>query len=551
VQSFSDTITTYTVATGALWPFVTLPDFEILGIKSNQASKALSLTFSPLVEPYDLVAWEEYSEAHQSWLDQSLVVKSLLPTSSTAVVTTPGGAMVRRLEGAPSMATRDMRRLQSSVSIPDDLWGYDSNGDPHPVDVTTGASGERRRVPYAPVWQQAPAPSNSSVINYDLLSDPGLRAVYDSARAAKRPVLSSVIDLKFLYSGSKINLLNTSESTSQGGQMVTSLVMSPLYPFIVTKEDAPQHGEILLTGDMSGLLLAVVEWSRLLTFILPFGVNGIVAVLSNSCGQTFTYQINGPDVVFLGKGDLHDTNYNTFGVTSRLMDATWPLLGLNKTATGAECMYTVQLYPSRTLQDIYLDEKPAIYAAVVVLLFAFTAAIFWLYDLLVQRRQAKVNATTKKSNAILSSLFPSTVRDRILKEAEEQAEQELQLKNQAHPTLRLNKRGSFALGNKALLRDFLDEEGGTATNQSKAETGAPEMGTSKPIADLFPETSVCFADLVGFTAWSSVREPTQVFQLLETIYHAFDKIAKKQNVFKVIYIFRAFSAETPRSPLPV
>ena len=42
-----------------------------------------------------------------------------------------------------------------------------------------------------------------------------------------------------------------------------------------------------------------------------------------------------------------------------------------------------------------------------------------------------------------------------------------------------------------------------------------------------------FADIAGFTAWSSVREPTQVFQLLETIYLSFDKIAKRRCVFKV------------------
>lgn len=39
--------------------------------------------------------------------------------------------------------------------------------------------------------------------------------------------------------------------------------------------------------------------------------------------------------------------------------------------------------------------------------------------------------------------------------------------------------------------------------------------------------------LIGFTAWSSVREPSQVFTLLETIYHAFDEIARKRRVFKV------------------
>jgi class 3 adenylate cyclase len=42
-----------------------------------------------------------------------------------------------------------------------------------------------------------------------------------------------------------------------------------------------------------------------------------------------------------------------------------------------------------------------------------------------------------------------------------------------------------------------------------------------------------FADIVGFTAWSSVREPSQVFTLLETVYRAFDLIARSRRVFKV------------------
>jgi Adenylate and Guanylate cyclase catalytic domain len=41
------------------------------------------------------------------------------------------------------------------------------------------------------------------------------------------------------------------------------------------------------------------------------------------------------------------------------------------------------------------------------------------------------------------------------------------------------------------------------------------------------------ADLVGFTAWSSARDPTQVFILLETIFIAFDEIAIHYNIFKV------------------
>ena len=42
-----------------------------------------------------------------------------------------------------------------------------------------------------------------------------------------------------------------------------------------------------------------------------------------------------------------------------------------------------------------------------------------------------------------------------------------------------------------------------------------------------------FGDLVGFTAWSSLREPSQVFTLMETIYASFDENAAQRNVFKV------------------
>lgn len=70
-------------------------------------------------------------------------------------------------------------------------------------------------------------------------------------------------------------------------------------------------------------------------------------------------------------------------------------------------------------------------------------------------------------------------------------------------------------------------------SNTKDLNGADNVFGSRPIADLFPETTLMFSDLVGFTAWSSVREPSQVFTLLETVYHCFDEIAKKRRVFKV------------------
>jgi class 3 adenylate cyclase len=74
-----------------------------------------------------------------------------------------------------------------------------------------------------------------------------------------------------------------------------------------------------------------------------------------------------------------------------------------------------------------------------------------------------------------------------------------------------------------------------ANVQDKVLKGAYDGQDDKSnvIASFFPETTVMFADISGFTAWASTREPAQVFQLLETIYGAFDELARRKQIFKV------------------
>ena len=80
---------------------------------------------------------------------------------------------------------------------------------------------------------------------------------------------------------------------------------------------------------------------------------------------------------------------------------------------------------------------------------------------------------------------------------------------------------------KLRLKSFLNE------GKSGSEPTGMQSDNDKPIADLFPETTVMFGDIAGFTAWASIREPSQVFHLLETIYSAFDAIAMRRRVFKI------------------
>lgn len=118
-----------------------------------------------------------------------------------------------------------------------------------------------------------------------------------------------------------------------------------------------------------------------------------------------------------------------------------------------------------------------------------------------------------KSSAIVSSLFPSNVRARLYGLDD--------LPNVPQEDTAGNKR-LWTLRND---QGEAKQVGGSFVDQC--------ISTGRPIADLFPSATVMFGDISGFTAWSSTRQPHQVFILLESLYGLFDKIADRRGIFKV------------------
>jgi hypothetical protein len=86
-------------------------------------------------------------------------------------------------------------------------------------------------------------------------------------------------------------------------------------------------------------------------------------------------------------------------------------------------------------------------------------------------RQRKVTATAQRTHAIVSSMFPAVVRDRILKDAEEQVENEIRNANNNRNTKR-------AAAAKSQLKSFLDEDG----NAAKSNNNDIAVFDTKPIA---------------------------------------------------------------------
>jgi class 3 adenylate cyclase len=81
------------------------------------------------------------------------------------------------------------------------------------------------------------------------------------------------------------------------------------------------------------------------------------------------------------------------------------------------------------------------------------------------------------------------------------------------------------------LKLFLNDgsKNDNALDERASESDDFAARNAKQIAELFPETTIMFADIAGFTAWSSSREPSHVFTLLEALYGAFDRQAKRMG----------------------
>lgn len=146
-------------------------------------------------------------------------------------------------------------------------------------------------------------------------------------------------------------------------------------------------------------------------------------------------------------------------------------------------------------------------------------------------RQSQILSAATKSTKIIKSLFPKGIRKQLLQDG-------VLSQNQRFENM-LPEDYDMAITNRMRLQNYLlPSTTHTRTKKSEEATGG------EPIAEFFPSVSVMFADLAGFTAWSSSREPAQVFTLLEALYGAMDKAGKRLGVFKVETIGDCYVAAT-------
>lgn len=155
-----------------------------------------------------------------------------------------------------------------------------------------------------------------------------------------------------------------------------------------------------------GIVESFIYWRWFMRGILPHDEISITVVIENNCTGSFTYQVNGPYVRSIGAGDRHDLKYTAYQVHGSIRSHTIDDGTLHGMPLNA-CPYSFHVYPAHEGYNHFVTNEPVIVGVSLAIVFAFTIAMFLVYDQLVERRQRLLLAKATQSTAIVSSLFVS------------------------------------------------------------------------------------------------------------------------------------------------
>jgi hypothetical protein len=165
-------------------------------------------------------------------------------------------------------------------------------------------------------------------------------------------------------------------------------------------------------AQLVGLLATISVWESYFTAAPPSS-SPMMGVVDNQCGKTYSYRIQeDSSVQFLGEGDYHDTEYNPYAITQNISGLEYVGVSLLQDDPRV-CDYVLRIYPTRDFENVYCTNRPGLYVVAVVATCVAVLLSFWVYHCFVERQQTAVGKAAQRSRAIVGSLFPSVVHDRL------------------------------------------------------------------------------------------------------------------------------------------
>jgi hypothetical protein len=309
-----------------------------------------------------------------------------------------------------------------------------------------------------------------------------------------------------------------------------SLVAVPIYSTLSTQQSlvADSDPDDVNESDRPvAYLFNIIAWTKYLPQRIPQCATGTVVIIHNTCGDSITYRAENGKVrffLFTICNYLHSLICRFFldnSIIQFLQDVLFFYLllqciftqfvfapdgGIHSVkntrtkqsisissyrelteAIPGDCQYALDVYPTNSCHtEVQQSIGHYVFVGFVVLLFVAMIVSFYVYDQKVQQRSIKVGTAAARSEALVSSFFPSNVRARLLAgqdDNDEDGKHNNKLSGYSnHTTNKKNQRKNDP--SKSSLKGFLAGE--TTHDTEMKDT---DVYKSKPIADLFLETT--------------------------------------------------------------
>jgi len=374
-----------TVATS--WPEISIPDFSLFSSKALYSASCLqSITMVTIVTQDQRQDYEDYVLMNnEEWITQS-----------------------ENFESATDYLNNRKRLLQDgslhvSGGISYQIYELDNKN----FSIASEGPG-----PYHPIRHLYPLEIES--VNYDVASNENFRKEVQRAKSNTASVIGRSLEKD--TDGVLLQKVLPWEPAVPG-----DLFVSMIYP--ITDSITPTKA----SGDVTGLLITMASWTDLFSSILPSKVRGVVCVVENTCGQRASFRIDGRKATFLGLHDHHDPKYSQYRNTYSLADLSTGTHTLSQVPLEEACPYQFHVYPSATTKEGLSSVDPILLVAIAIGFFSLIVIVFVVYDRFMERRNRAVLVSAVEARAIVSSLFPANVRDRLFESSRQEQKRKKKL----------------------------------------------------------------------------------------------------------------------------
>lgn len=444
------------------WPYITLVGYETLVSNLFTRTSLINhITISPLVSSDEIWAWSSYSVINQGWITKK--------SSSN-----------------------------STTYIPSRLYQYDSNDDGN--DIITDVTKDmllQSELPAAPIWQTSPIPIQQQDINFNILSRIYIQDMYKTMIQTQTFVTGVVDAISKSWLPSLLLFHNSKDDDKISYHIDSILTSTMMFPIFNDLYNADDYNK----SNIVGMILVEMDWMKQFDKIFLSDIHSadvaVDTILQSTCGPSYTFTIHPDRIDYVGIGDFHETSFNAYMHKINLNSGSE--LNDENNNNKTSCYYSMAIYPTSefyTSNVTMTQALPVIGISIVWASFVLVVFTFWKFDFYSKKKYRNIISKAAESNKILSSLFPSTVRDRLFEHSAEpevttindqiisrsKSRSDLSIDSNDGGTRQNKRRSSFETTDDNLFEDDDDDA---------------IVFKTKPIADLFPAVTIMFTDLVS------------------------------------------------------